>query len=61
MKYFAFCYNNKCSIYEEAKYGTNYWPQKPNLKQFKSMKEKDKQNKLYYGENIYSNNKPKSP
>ena len=24
IKYFAFCYNNSCPVYKEAKYGTSY-------------------------------------
>ena len=33
VKYFAFCYNNACQIYKEAKYGASYWPKelKPDI------------------------------
>ena len=40
-KYFTFCYNNRCLIYNEAKYGANYWLQKPQFNQFKGTKERD--------------------
>jgi len=26
VKHFAFCYNNKCPVHKEAKYGARYWP-----------------------------------
>ena len=61
IKHFAFCYNNKCLVHEEAKYSVSYWPQKPSLKQFKNTKKKDKQNKFYYRKDMHSNNEPKSP
>ena len=61
IKHFAFCYNNRCSVYKEAKYGTNYWPQKLSPNQFKGIKEENKQNRLYYGKDIHSNNELKNP
>ncbi len=41
VKYFAFCYNNVCQIYKEAKYGISYWPKelKPNM--FKGTEKED--------------------
>jgi len=27
IKSFAFCYNNACRIYKDAKYSASYWPQ----------------------------------
>ena len=41
MKHFAFYYNDKCPVYEKAKYSASYWPQKLNLKQFKGIKKKE--------------------
>ena len=26
IKHFAFCYNNGCPVYKEAKYNASYWP-----------------------------------
>jgi len=59
VKHFAFCYDNRCQVHEEAKYGTSYWPQKPNPDEFRDTQEKDKQNRLYYKKDMYRNNKPK--
>ena len=39
VKHFAFYYDNKCPVHEEAKYGVNYWPQELNFEQFRGMKE----------------------
>ena len=39
LKHFAFCYNNKCPVHEEAKYGVSYWPQELESEQFKGIKE----------------------
>ena len=41
VKYFAFCYNNACQIYKEAKYSISYWPKEPKLDIFKGTEEKD--------------------
>ena len=56
IKYFAFCYNNSCPIHKEVKYGVSYWLQELSLEQFKGIKEKDEQDRLQYGTNIYRNN-----
>ena len=37
IKHFAFCYDNSCLIYEEAKYGASYWLQELSLDQFKGI------------------------
>ena len=39
IKSFVFCYNNYYPIYQEAKYGISYWPQKPKLDILKGTKE----------------------
>ena len=41
VKHFAFCYNNRCQVYEEAKYGASYWPQEPSPDKFKGTAEKE--------------------
>ena len=41
VKYFAFCYNNVCQIYKEAKYSTSYWPKELKLNTFKGTEEED--------------------
>ncbi len=41
VKHFAFCYNNACQIYKEAKYSTSYWPREPKLNIFKGTEDKD--------------------
>jgi len=56
VKHFVFCYNNRCPVYEEAKYGASYWPQEPSPDQFRKMAEEDEQNRPYYGKNMHSNN-----
>ena len=42
LKHFAFCYNDKCPVHEETKYGISYWPQEPESKQLKGIKEADR-------------------
>jgi len=42
LKHFAFCYDNKCSVYKEVKYGASYWPQKPKSKKLRGTKEVDR-------------------
>ena len=37
LKHFAFCYNNRCSVYKKAKYGISYWLQEPESKQLKDI------------------------
>ena len=37
IRHFAFCYNNSCLIYKEAKYSASYWPQELSLDQFKGI------------------------
>ena len=39
IKSFAFYYNNYCPIYQEAKYGINYWLQELKLDILKGIKE----------------------
>ena len=39
VKHFVFYYNNKCSVYKEAKYGISYWPQELSPEQFRDIKE----------------------
>ena len=46
LKHFTFCYNDKCPVYEEVKYGASYWPLKPTLSQFKNIKKEDTKNKI---------------
>ena len=41
IKGFAFCYNDYYLIYQEAKYGVSYQPQKLKLDVFKGTKEAD--------------------
>ena len=41
IKSFAFCYNNYCLTYQEAKYGVSYWLQKLKLDVLKGTKEVD--------------------
>ena len=45
IKHFTFCYDNKCLIYEKAKYNAGYWLQELSLDQFKGI--------LKDGENLY--------
>jgi hypothetical protein len=40
---FAFCYNNACRIYEDAKYGVSYWPQEPELRGLRGIRELDEE------------------
>ena len=42
LKHFAFCYNDKCPVHKEAKYGASYWPQEPKSKQLKGIEEADR-------------------
>ena len=42
LKHFAFCYDNRCLVYEKAKYGMSYWPQKPESEKLKETEEEDK-------------------
>ena len=39
VKYFTFCYNNKCYIYKEAKYRVSYQPQELRPESFKGIEE----------------------
>ena len=48
IKHFAFCYNNRCPVYEEVKYGVSYWLQELSPEQFKDTEEEDEPNRLYY-------------
>ena len=41
LKHFVFCYDNRCPIHKEAKYGASYWPQELSLDQFKGTKEEE--------------------
>ena len=42
VKHFAFCYNNKCPVYEETKYSANYWPQEPESEKLKEIEKTDR-------------------
>jgi len=42
LKHFAFCYDNRCPVHEETKYNASYWPQEPELKQLRNIKETDR-------------------
>jgi len=59
VKHFTFCYDNSCQVHEEAKYGTNYWPQELSPDKFKDIEEEDVQDRRFYGKDIYGNNEPK--
>ena len=55
IKHFTFYYNSACRVHKDAKYGTRWWPQKPELNHTKATKELDnKQDRIYYGIDIYS-------
>jgi len=41
VKHFAFCYNNGCQVYKEAKYGISYWPQKPKSEKLRGIEEEN--------------------
>ena len=60
LKHFVFCYNNRCPVHKEAKYGANYWPQELSPDQFRGTEEGDKQDRLYYGKDMHRNNQPKN-
>src|SRR6266700_880702 len=55
LRHFAFCYDDSCPIHKEAKYGASYWLQEPSLEQFKGTGEEDKQDRLWYGTDMYGN------
>jgi hypothetical protein len=40
---FAFCYNNVCQIYKDAKYSVSYWPQEPELRGLRGIRESDEE------------------
>jgi len=42
LKHFAFCYDNRCPVYEKTKYGASYWPQEPESEQLKDIKKEDR-------------------
>ena len=42
LKYFTFCYNDRCPVYKETKYGTSYWPQEPESEQLKDIEKMDR-------------------
>ena len=42
LKHFAFCYDDKCPVYKETKYGASYQPQEPELEQLKGIKKMDR-------------------
>ena len=46
IRHLAFYYNNDYPIYKKAKYSANYWLQELSLKQFKGIKEENKQDRL---------------
>ena len=41
VKYFAFCYNDVCQIYKEAKYSASYQLKEPKLDVFKGTEEEE--------------------
>ena len=56
IKHFAFYYNSVYRVYEDIKYGIGWWPQEPKLSYAKAIQElDDKQDRIYYGIDIYSN------
>ena len=61
VKHFTFCYDNRCQVYKEAKYGASYWPQEPSPDKFKDTEEEDVQDRHFYGKDIYRNNEPEDP
>jgi len=61
VKHFAFYYNNRCQVHEEAKYSASYWPQEPSPDKFKSIEEEDMQDRRHYGKDMHRNNEPKDP
>jgi len=57
VKYFVFCYNNRCQVHEEAKYGISYWPQEPSPDKFKGTEEEeDIEDRVWYGKDVHRNN-----
>ena len=56
VKHFAFYYNNRCPVYKEVKYSASYWPQKPTPSQFKSIKEKDAEDRFWCDKDMHGNN-----
>ena len=42
VKHFTFCYNDRCPVYEEAKYNISYWPQESESEKLKEIKETDR-------------------
>jgi len=42
VKHFAFYYDNWYPVHKKTKYGTSYWPQKPESEKLKKMEEEDR-------------------
>jgi len=59
VKHFAFCYDNRCQVHEETKYGANYWPQELSPDKFRGTEEEDAQDRHHYGKDMHRNNEPK--
>ena len=56
IKYFAFYYNSVYKVYKDAKYSIKQQPQELKLNHAKAIQElDDKQDRIYYGMDIYSN------
>jgi len=58
VKHFAFCYNNRCQVYKEAKYSASYWPQELSPDKFKDTEEEDVQDRRHYRKDMHRNNEP---
>ena len=55
IKYFTFYYNSTCIVYKDTKYSTSWWLKKPTLNYASAIQElNNKQNRLYYREDMYS-------
>ena len=56
IKHFTFCYNSACKVHKDTKYSIGWWLQELKLSYAKATQElDDKQDRIYYGMDIYSN------
>ena len=56
IRHFTFYYNSAYKVYKDAKYSIGQWPQKLKLSHAKATQElDDKQDRIYYGIDIYGN------
>ena len=56
IKHFAFCYNSAYRVHKDTKYSVGQWPQELKLSHAKAIQElDDKQDRIYYRMDIYSN------